>query len=283
MKNNDWLYQLTKEDITGGNFPLHNILNEALFYPASGFDGDPVRHFSGIFNSFFYVDYTGTEQALENELSTRGFNGYYVFGSRKVSKFDLAPSPWRPKNVLNESGMTFGYDPNKAFCRWMVFEQKGELKHPKRFSLLYLYADGIAAYQATYSRLNLKPKGIAIIQSGHNHGNNWAIFPDSDGLLYKTVSQNTAGMPEYLVYGGFAPIWRSNKSMHRSHFQNAELDLEKGARDFDFNKPCWPEYSEFLGYRPKYDERKRKIHAGYDIMGVLGLWRHTSTSYCQAR
>lgn len=268
----DWLYQLSKDAIEKGPFPLTDLLKDALYYPASGFDGDPVRHFSNIFESFFYVDYSGTEQHLNYELRTRGFNGFRLLGSRKVYPSDLSPTPWQAPDIPFETDMDVHYSPDKAFCRWMVFEEV-DSELPKRFSLLYLYADGVATYLATYNKLGLKPKGVAIIQSGHQYGNNWAVFPSTEGLLYKSMKNNSAGMPEYLVYGGYAPIWRSEKEFDREWFFGAHLDLEEGAKYFEFDTSCWSEYLNRLGYFAKYDERARRIDRERDVMGVLGLWK----------
>ena len=270
----NWLDDLSVVDIEKGEFPLKKILQDALYYPASGFDGDPVRHCSNIFQHFFYVDYSGKEAQLNYELR-RGFNGYSLLAQRKVSRNELSPTPWQPRAMPNESGISGEFDPRNAFCRWMVFNKTKEIEGPDRFSLLYLYADGIATYQATYSALGIKPKGIAVIQSGHLSGNNWAIFPSTDGLLYKTVSQNSAGFPDYLLYGGFAPIWRSEKMNHRSWFPFADLNLELGAHDFKYDQSCWPEYTSLLGLFEKYDERYREIQYE-DIMGVIGLWKKSS-------
>ena len=270
-----WLDDLSVDDIERGEFPLKQLLGDSLYYPASGFDGDPVRHFSNIFQHFFYVDYSGTELHLNYELRSRGFNGYALIANRRVTRNELSPTSWRSTDIHNESGISGQFDPQKAFCRWMVFSKTRDVQGPERFSLLYLYADGIAAYQATYAALGIKPKGIAIIQSGHLSGNNWAIFPSTDGLLYKAVSQNSAGFPDYLLYGGFAPIWRSEKMNHRSWFPFADLNLELGAHDFKYDQSCWPEYSELLELVSKYDERHREIQYE-DIMGVIGLWKKDS-------
>ena len=107
---------------------------------------------------------------------------------------------------------------------------------PARFSLLYLCADGAAAYQALYVANAVAPKVIAIIQPGHGFGCNWTNFGDPEQILARTVATNPAGKPELLLYGGY------------------------GARDY-FREPCWPEYSDYICFLDK--------HGG----GTIGVWR----------
>ena len=56
----------------------------------------------------------------------------------------------------------------RPFATWMVFERLpefGEDHGPKRFSLLYLCADGVATYQALYWTHGVHPRAIAIIHA----------------------------------------------------------------------------------------------------------------------
>lgn len=96
-------------------------------------------------------------------------------------------------------------------------EDQPETHGPSRLSLLYLAADGVAAVQALYVENNLKPKAIAIIQPGHAFGGHWTDFTGPEQVLARTVHGNPAGMPEYLLFGG----WHDN-----------EL----------YRNPCWPSY-----------------------------------------
>ncbi len=105
-----------------------------------------------------------------------------------------------------------------------------------RFSLLYLCADGAAAYQALYIANAIAPKAIAVIQPGHSFGGNWTNFEDPQQILARTVAANPAGKPEFLLYGGY------------------------GSRDY-YRQPCWPEYSEHVCFLDKHDG------------GTIGLWR----------
>mgnify|MGYP001473611467 CR=1 FL=1 len=38
----DWLAEISQSTITIDPFPLNKVLEDSLYYPSSGFDGDPV-------------------------------------------------------------------------------------------------------------------------------------------------------------------------------------------------------------------------------------------------
>ena len=81
----------------------------------------------------------------------------------------------------------------------MWFEERG----PRRFSLLYLYAEGVLTYRKLYWRNNISPEVLVIIRAGHAFGWNNTDFTDPRGLLSWTVqNNNSASIPEYLVCEG---------------------------------------------------------------------------------
>jgi len=271
MNTIEWLNSLTPVRIEFGPFPLREILENSLFYPSSGFDGDPVRHFRKLFQSYVYVDYGKSETALNTELE-RGFNGYRLLAERNVSKHDLSPKPWRPLFISREEAKRaasvsreWAKAGRNAFAKWMVFEREQDksAEHgPPRLSLLFLNADGVAAFQALYLAQEISPKGIAVIQPGHGFGGNWADFTDPSGILRRSVLANKGGLPRYLVYGGYdSPSWRDH--------------VPELAADSIYGEPCWPEYTQQSGYFKKYDESSRFI-SKRDVDGVIGLWSRVS-------
>ena len=267
--NDTWLSNLTKKMIEEERIPLEEILQDSLYYPSSGLDGDPVRHFSNLFNSYVYVDYGVTKKDLIAELD-RGFNGYYLFASRDVTRDDLSFDSWRPPvlrkdltDYLKHCYERMDVSPVHAFCKWMVFEKYDDSKQgPSRFSLLYLYADGVFTFHALYSSRNISPKGIAIIQAGEGFGGNWTDYREPKDPLYQLVSTNKGGVPKYLIFGGYARVIREN---------GWKIYLEWAAEESFYDSPCWPEYKNFHRYFRKFDESSDFISM-QDVDGVLGLW-----------
>ena len=230
----DILNELTPETIVQGEFPVRALLYNSVYYPASEFDGGVIRDCNvnrKDWNvlSFVYVDYMATERRLAETDMPRG---YRILGERRLTEADLVPNGWVPQlppdfDMERYQDRIRRFASKHPFATWMVFERLpgfGEDHGPKRFSLLFLCADGVATYQALYWTHGLCPRAIAIIQPG-GFGGNWTDFFKKDAPLYWTVSHNPAGMPEY-VYCGF---WARSAT---------------DANDTpEFDNLDWPEYS----------------------------------------
>ncbi|MGY6551706.1 MAG: hypothetical protein ACXIT4_07375 [Erythrobacter sp.] len=222
-----WLAAIQTEDDMEV-LPLSGILSDCVFYPASGFDGRPVQFLAGHFHSFIYADYGSTKDELAATLEKQGFEGYHLLGRRGVSKEELTFNDLKPRLVppYREKFEGFRSVVKPPFFEWMIFARdadRDETHGPARFSLLYLGADGVAAYQALFVANEAVPAAIAIIQPGHGFGGNWTNFENPQEPLYQQVRANPAGQPEFLLFGG------------------------EGGRQF-YEQPCWPDYGEGLGF-----------------------------------
>ena len=240
----DWLAEITQSTITIDPFPLTQVLEDSLYYPSSGFDGDPVKYLSGNILSFIYVDYRHSQGELEDEILKRGFRGYECVATRSVTERELIPRGWNPRPLTNVeyelSGLTIegvkslykDLSEKKHFCSWSIF-QRGEdytaIHGPSRFSYLYICAEGVAAFQALYLANSVSPKAVAVIQPGHKFGGNWTNFEDHKKIFARSVLGNPQGRPEILLYGG------------------------TGKRDF-YREPCWPSYTELTCFLEKTPE-----------------------------
>lgn len=240
---NDWLLDLQIPQGQLKDFPLNHILQHALFYPSSGFDGDPIRYLAGHINQFIYVDYGHSQHETDLEIFNHGLKGYRVVASRDVTEQELAPNGVS----LNLGQGDRNFDKrhwlakriNRPFCRWYVFEREAEFDEshgPARLSLVYLCADGAAAYQAIFNSNNAVPAAIAIIQPGHGFGGNWTNFEDESEIMAQSVYANAAGLPPMLLFGGI------------------------GGRHY-YETPCWSRYSERICFLQKSGG------------GHIGLWQ----------
>lgn len=236
----DWLTNLSPTSIVNEPFPLHELLRDSLYYPSSGFDGDPVRHLVGNILSFVYVDYSHSHDQFMSALQTPGFRGYDLIATRSVSERELTPNGWHPAPPTRSDG-----DPSKyrhwikePFCSWSVFQRRDDvpISHgPSRFSLLYLCADGVAAFQALYVANSVYPKAVAVIQPGHGFGGNWTNYESPEQIFAKSVLGNPSGQPEILLYGGI------------------------GKHDF-YRQPCWHDYQTQTCFVDKSGG------------GIIGIW-----------
>lgn len=202
----EMLLSLTQDAIHGDPLPLQQILKDSLFYPASGIDGTPIRHWPEGILSFVYVDTSYTKLAFEDVIQNAPPSGYSVFGCREVSPRELTPCGWTPntpegldKERYREAMGLAGASPASAFALWTIFERNGTLSDshgPSRFSLLFIRAEAVAAYQAVYISNQIRPKMFAILRPGAAFGGNYCNFDD---ILLGVMKSNLAGMPPWLM------------------------------------------------------------------------------------
>ena len=207
----EWLMALNAYKLTTQDIPLRNILHGSLYYPAAGFDGDPVKYLAGNIHSFVYVDYSKSKAAFMEEINSdyRSFKGYEIVGKREVRMEELIPKGWTIQ-VKPESHENFSEYKNwteKPYCVWTVFQRNSEYdsRHgPERFSLLYLCADGAAAYQALYNSNNYRPKDFG------NHSAGIRLW--------------------WQLYGFQAPRWNFGKISQGQRCRNSRLSHQWGQR-----------------------------------------------------
>lgn len=230
-----WMTDLSSTTVKNKPFSTHELLRDSLYYPSSGFDGDPVKYLAGNILSFIYVDYGHSRDEFMKALEMPGFLGYKVIGQpRSVTEQELTPHGWTPDPPTPTDG-----DPSRhadwikePFCEWVVFQRSADVPPghgPYRFSILYLCADGVAAFQALYVANNIAPKSVAIIQPGHGFGGNWTDYEDPKKIFARAVLNNEAGQPEILLYGGVG---------HKF-----------------YQEPCWPDYNANVCFLDREDGR----------------------------
>lgn len=238
-----WLNHLSPATIRNEPFPLRKLLQDSLYYPSSGFDGDPIRYLTGNILSFIYVDYGHTQDEFMGALGSPGFRGYDLVATRSVIEQELTPSGWNPVLPTRIDGNPLRYRDRikKPFCSWSVFQRRADvpINHgPSRFSLLYLCADGVAAFQALYIANTAAPKAVAVIQPGHAFGGNWTDYTDPKQIFARSVLGNPSGRPAFLLYGGI------------------------GKRDY-YRQSCWPDYQTHICFVDK-------------VGGTIGIWSNNA-------
>ncbi len=206
MTDCTWLNNLTQETFASCHFPLRKVLENSVFYPASGTDGSPVRHWWVDACSFVYVDLGLSERTYIKEFEASPFKGYRVWARRLVDLEDMSvqmnkflpPTSLDPtayKNTLDRSQIA----PSSAFAIWTVLERldnAGDQLGPQRFSMLHLRAEGVATYQGLYVRNQVLPIAICIIRPGTAFGGNFSNFEE---VLFEVMASHPNGMPAYLM------------------------------------------------------------------------------------
>lgn len=207
----------SKESIETGKMPISDLLEKSLYYPACGFDGEPVRFFNEHYsdygvNSYVYVDYSIDPAELDVEQET--FAHYHIFAVRELKETDLVPGTVKWQNyasILTEEEITrlkavpFGLfaDRIHLFGRWIVYERNrddGDKFGPERFSLLFVGGEGVATYAAMYLSWGCVPKVLTIIRPGFGFGGNYTDFRDPESALMKVIGCGKS-LPELLYFG----------------------------------------------------------------------------------
>ena len=223
-----WLAELSPSTMMKNRLPLKLLLEGSLYYPACGIDGDPVKYLGGAVLSFVYIDYFYTHDEWIREIKNRGFKGYRLLATRPVSEAELSPDGWPAPipHLYLKSETRRPLKVKDLFCEWSAFERSvdaGPDHGPRRFSLLYVRAEGVAAFRSLYVENNSRPAVIAVVQPGNGFGRNWTDFRNEKAILVRTVVRNPAGTPHFLLYGGY------------------------GSRG-DYNTPCWSQFSRSRGF-----------------------------------
>jgi len=203
--HDDFLRGLTPDSIVNDPFPLAAVVDGSLYYPASGTDGSPLRHWPLNIRTFVYVDWSVDITNFTATLQNHPPLGYHLLGKRLVSQSELVPNPGRlqpPPGIdesryLNAMRMA-GATPANSFACWCVFERDEDrdgTHGPDRFSLLHLRAEGLATYHALYAGNNFRPGALAILRPGVGFGGGFARFEET----MRDLMRDKNGLPPWLL------------------------------------------------------------------------------------
>lgn len=204
-----WLLEIKE----GDKFPRDDFFKSRIvFYPGSHTDGHAVKVFGSTHSahSFIYVDYGVTQEVLETELINHGFLGYENLIRIQLSERDLAPYGWVP-SVYFKPNYPINYAADlkeKAYSFLQILERKPEYDEahgPKRLAILFLFADGIATYDALFCQSRNKSTPFAILLQDHGFGGNYDKF--GRGGLMEKIASHAKIKPTYLLVGENTEPW----------------------------------------------------------------------------
>ncbi len=194
-------------------FPVKAFFNSRIaFYPGSGFDGHLVKVFGSthVVHCFVYADYGVSDTALKRELDDpqRGFRGYHSLARIDLEEKDLLPSGWVPHVTQDEA--RYRRSDVSTYHRFgfvEILERNEDLDDEhgaKRLAIMFLGADGVAAYDALFCQ---KPGSAPFVLMLQDHGfsGNYTRF-GRGGLLGKIVVQANS-FPEFILCADNTEIW----------------------------------------------------------------------------
>jgi len=243
----DWL----KKYKPGDNIPFHLLIEDSVYYPACGFDGDVANLCMGFSHSFIYVDNLCLWGEVSKETVYERLNADYSFkGFRRIHQQEYSYLEMMgPHSVFEESikdgdgNPECGLDPLPFFAILTIFEPYHGYDHDvihsetstihhiyERLAFLYICDDGCRAYEKLYQSHRAKPKAIAIIQPGDAFGGNWTSYYDENKIFSRIVHKNPGGLPEIMIFGG------------------------RDSRGGYFRKKFWSSYPENIFYSRLYNK-----------------------------
>lgn len=199
-----WLANYRKEvPLTLGGF----LKSRIVYYPGSRVDGHPVEVFGGSHSAhcFVYADYSLEEPELRAELKQHGFLGYSIYAEKSFSRNELLGAiPFRHQHVTAEEALRAqaGYRQFATvspFALLVVLQRKngfGEDHGPERLAILFLGADGHAAYDAIFGNGNAQDL-FGFLQQDHGFGGNYDVF--GPGGLCELISDRTGVKPLFIL------------------------------------------------------------------------------------
>jgi len=184
---------------------LRRFLSErVVFYPGSGSDGQPVALFNQTHSAYchIFVDYLLEREDLLRKLMTDGFLGY-----RKQARVDLDGSDFGPVRY-HAPPQNYRFEPVKTYGFVQVFEREaglGESHGAARFAVLFLGADGHAAYDGLFCQGNGVPAPWCMVLQDHGFGGNYSDF-GSGGLTHQ-VARACGVYPSFMLKAENTRIW----------------------------------------------------------------------------
>ena len=190
------------------------INSRCLYYPGSGYDGQPVMTFnqSHCVHCYVYVDYGFEKCILNGQLNDRyhSFKGYHSIGRVEYSESDLMPKHFVPTLLPGytprRDPMTFVHGRPFCFLEIMERDEQYDDSHgAKRFAVLFLFADGIATYQAFFTPKGLGKTPYVLILQDHGFGGNYDLF--GKGGLMERIAEDGSGHPEWALVADNTRVW----------------------------------------------------------------------------
>lgn len=151
------------------------LLSKIVYYPGSGEDGDPVAAFNAahVSHCFIYADYLTTRQQLRTQLHVQGFCGYH-----NLATVDIQLADFQLGNIFYHATLQQCPAPQiEPYAFLEIFERipsKGDQHGAKRFAILFLAADGHAAYDALFCQDQSRSVPVCVVVQDHGFGGNWS-------------------------------------------------------------------------------------------------------------
>lgn len=197
--------------------------SRVVFYPGSGDDGDAVKIFGSSHSAhcFVYSDYGINAETIKATLDSlhRNFYGYKSLVRQDLKESDISPTGWKmhasPEQIekwrqhfqesLNGRAHSYGF--------LEILERDAGLNDthgPQRLAILFLGADGHAAYDALFCQPSQNAP-FAVLLQDHGFGGNYSKF--GNGGFMNSIANAANRFPELLLVASNTEPWASYKAI----------------------------------------------------------------------
>ena len=160
---------------------------------------------------FVYADYGVDRPTVEKELEDpeHRFRGYHTFDRVNLTDRDLSPRGWTPHinpPELARERDRFATAPAFGFLELLERDQNFDDSHGAlRLAILFLGADGIAAYDALFCQEGSVPAPFAVVVQDHGFGGNYDRFGRGGSLERLAARCNV--IPQWLLVAENTEPW----------------------------------------------------------------------------
>ncbi|MDZ7584247.1 MAG: hypothetical protein U0938_05380 [Thiobacillus sp.] len=201
---------------SGDRFPREQFFSSrVVYYPGSGNDGHPVKLFGSTHSAhcFVYADYGMAQNDLESKLEdpSHSFRGYHTLARLQLGERDLVPAGWSPHVQAGEAPRDrqgFAAVASAPFGFLEVLERDDEFDDnhgARRLAILFLGADGIAAYDALFCQELHHSPPFAVLLEDHGFGGNYDRF--GRGGLLERIAVECDVVPRWLLAAKHTVPW----------------------------------------------------------------------------
>ena len=202
-----WLKSYSK----GQTISLTEFLNSRIvYYPGSAWDWHPIEVFGGSCSAhcFIYVDYMQSEAKVVGNLQGEcGLVGYRILDSVPIPEVELRrAAPLRkhylkPDEMLRAAeatrGMRNGSVSFAPYARLVVLERRADwYEGAERIAVLFLGADGHAAFEAIFANRNASSLFGFLLQE-HGFGCNYDRW--GKGGICDKIMQRSKVFPRFVL------------------------------------------------------------------------------------
>lgn len=171
-------YEESSKPISNSDLITSFMQSRTVFYPGSGLDGHPISiiNKSRSAHCYIYADFGVDTKQIESTIENQGFAGYHQGPRFELKKRDFGF--WRPTltRITDSKPSQKSFVPY-SFIQFFERDAENDDTHgANRFAVMFLGADGHAAYDALYCQNNGSIHPFITVIQDHSCGGNYSKF-----------------------------------------------------------------------------------------------------------